>query len=123
MTHHADSMSVSQWAARTGRGAVGIIVLCYAAGRPFLDALWIAAGFVALSFFVGLVVPRVAERWCPRVVALMRTPIRLRNKRAERPAHAVCAKCGYELTGLVPDARCPECGAGPAESSLRSPPS
>jgi len=33
-------------------------------------------------------------------------------RRRER-AH-LCAKCGYDRTGILKDAKCPECGAAPA---------
>lgn len=64
------------------------------------EEISITAGFIGAAFWVWLVLRTVAA---PRKVA----PI-------ERPP--LCEWCGYNLTTMSPDARCPECGAAVSAS-------
>jgi hypothetical protein len=45
--------------------------------------------------------------------ALRFSAARVRHQRPKR--QGVCVGCGYDRSGLAPDAQCPECGAAPAK--------
>jgi hypothetical protein len=54
--------------------------------------------------------------WCPFGIIAVACGLawRLDTLARRRAKLNPCAKCGYDLTGLLKDAKCPECGATPA---------
>ena len=57
--------------------------------------------------------------WLPLVLAIAAAAWFERQSR--RWPRGVCRRCGYDLSGLDPAARCPECGATDASSGKDGP--
>ncbi len=64
---------------------------------------WFGWGFTIPIWFPFIVVSLVTvSTWCLDTLARRRAMLNL------------CAKCGYDCTGILKDSKCPECGSTPS---------
>ena len=102
---------------RTVRVLSVAVALSSGIGLGVLGAMWLLAGRAAVTdpkgAYIGWLITAVFVQWCVLAAGLIVGAVWVRVRRAGRDQVLIsvnCHHCGYDRTGLTPDALCPECG-------------